>query len=701
MKRITAFLVCLALLTGCRKTGPDLPGTADPGAGMALRWQEIPFEEGEFAGSALLTDGALYYLAYREEAAGIAARLYRCPYGEEPRMLYDSDAPRLVFAPAGEGAWIGESRQGEEESAGWINSVKQIGPDGALLREQTLPEETEPMSGLAFSGKGILCRTQGDALYWSGEELSDLHDTPLPEGMGYDLFPLTDGRMMGFLTDGEGEQAVIFDPAAGSFSAPFSLGREEGSLYLSAGEADLINYTAAGVLQRGTPEGEWAPLLDLADWELGPWRNGGKYGDIRLLPGGEILLLERGEECWRIGRLTPCPADQALPVLTLAGCGMSGIRGYVREYNRSQNRRIIRVKDYMNQSMSGYTALNTALMAGERPDLLCTDGFISARALIACRAFLDLTDYVDRDFGADWFLEGTLEKYTLAGGIWQLSPCFHMDCMIGNADLLGETPALTFEELERLRTAYPEVPVFFSEFMQEKMMTHMENACVQDFVDWETGSCDFQNERFMNMLELAASLPTMDDVMDAWNDDDGEIISSTESLGRGLILLSDVDMNGLWQYHRMQRMLNGRTVYPGFPNARGDGNVFSGVYKVGIMAGCADPEGAWDFIRWLVRTYSEELDVTDMYAYFPMGKEAFARFAARYQNLEDDYSLTDRDIARLYDLVCRTRPSTDYDEQITVIIEEEAAKYFKEKCTVEQAAAAIQSRVSLYIAEQS
>ena len=79
----------------------------------------------------------------------------------------------------------------------------------------------------------------------------------------------------------------------------------------------------------------------------------------------------------------------------------------------------------------------------------------------------------------------------------------------------------------------------------------------------------------------------------------------------------------------------------------------------------------------------------------------FARFAAYYQRMEGDYSLSDRDEARLYDLVRRTRPSTDYDEQITAVIEEEAAKYFKEKCTVQQTAAAIQSRVSIYISEQS
>ena len=67
----------------------------------------------------------------------------------------------------------------------------------------------------------------------------------------------------------------------------------------------------------------------------------------------------------------------------------------------------------------------------------------------------------------------------------------------------------------------------------------------------------------------------------------------------------------------------------------------------------------------------------------------------------DIYALSQEQADMILDVISKTTRVISYDESIMNIVTDEAAPFFAGQATAEETAAAIQSRVQLYVAEQS
>lgn len=722
IKTTAAYILCLSLLlsafSGCRQNDPG--STEDPHAPKdhyKLTWSSVSLEEGEIRGGSQADKTAAYYIIGSVDDTGsYYQRLYRLPHGSHTPELFLSSQNGDPIGDLFEGIdgdyWmnVNQVTSRNEEGLGFVSSFcYRLSPEGKVKQEWVLGENI-PLTNtarenadyrMATDPGGIPYWAHYDEILWAPEgDVDHLQRITLqcPPNFTIKGF-LPDGSpVVSYRNDNRPSSAFCFaavDLSTGAVGQVIAKADQRGDrLYCGlAADTPLIKEEDGRYISRLTPEGDWELLLDLADFGLED-----AVFDISVLADGVILLVEEQTYGWDFGYLTPCTAAEAAATLTVAGFGLDSVKEMARRYNRTQSETIILTQEYMTgagYSAADVTRLNTDLLAGKTPDILCVDNYLSARALIAQNALLDLRPYVERDLGSDWFTKGVPDKFTVKGGVYQLPVAFTLDTMIADGDLVGSAP-LTLERIDELADTYPDTPLFYSEFMRERLLTCMETGYMDHFVDWETGTCHFEKDAFKRLLILAASLPTMDEVMKSW-ERGGEIVSSINSLKEGRILLSETNISNMHQYAKEYRLMGDRTVYPGYPSPDGRGSILRGINVFAVMTGCRDKEGAWDFVKWtcangltLLREqlYSEELP------YFPVNAEAFRREAAACE-------LTDADLTGLLDLIDRAVSAVAYDAEIAAVIEEEAGKFFSGKCSVEQAAAAIQSRVSIYVSEQS
>lgn len=209
------------------------------------------------------------------------------------------------------------------------------------------------------------------------------------------------------------------------------------------------------------------------------------------------------------------------------------------------------------------------------------------------------------------------------------------------------------------------------------------STCINDYVDYANGTCDFNNDSFKALLEWCSEMNP---------DYEGEVMPegyATYSEDEALLHLND--------YMNIGTLAN--SMYPinvGFPSGAGNGSYYSCVYAMGmaIPAAAENKDGAWNFIRSQLvlqaQTWSE-----DAIASLPVNMEAM-------QRVIDAIAVNDpTQAARLTELLNGiTTVISGSDVAIRETIIDCAKAYFNGDRSLDDTAAAIQDKLSLYMAER-
>lgn len=690
------------------------------GGNYKVVWQSLEAPEKEDLQVVRLAENAVYFSTY--SYSGYATSLYRINDGEKTAIqIAVSTEIGDEFAVGKEGTiWSVDYKIVEtiyeETDTGNLPPphcdvyLQMLQADGTLGAERLILENAQGVvAEVQTTDHGVPYWIFGDVLYWAPTgDLNALQQVSPTEGVEYrNLYALGDGGMAVKVYDSKiGESAVRrVDAATGTLGAEIK-GCTGENVTLYDGSGGYLLVKRDGDVVYGLTDGEgWTAIVDLAAYELGEYQkstglSGGYYPLCRMMADGGLLMMDREYD---LCRMTPCAAEEVATVVTVAGCGLGNLPEAARLYNKTQSDYIVRTKEYSSAgTMDGSTKLTAELMAGTVPDVLCVDNFLPVRALIARNALEDLYPYLESDaeLNADYFVDGVLKAFESDGGLYQIAADFTMETMFADEDVVGDITTLTPVTLTELQAAHPDTALFFSEFMQEELMSYVKTAAVTDYIDWTGDATSFDSESFVQLITLASTLPTMQEVIDSWNDD-SEVVSSDQSIQTGDILLAQSDIPSLWRYAYIQKLMNNRAVFLGYPAENGKGTVLTATNRFAIMSTAAQKEGAWEFIRWMIQYQNDTMDITVSGTPFPASREAFERAITYYQDENATYCLTETDVVRLREMIVGARSALDYDTELATIIDEECAKFFRGSCTAQEAAAKIQSRAQLYVSEQT
>lgn len=300
-------------------------------------------------------------------------------------------------------------------------------------------------------------------------------------------------------------------------------------------------------------------------------------------------------------------------------------------------------------------------------------------------------------------------------------PSFHVRTMIAKKSLVGEPQSWTMADMEAVLATMPQGAEAFGRLTQEGFLYQIMNFAAKDFIDVETGKCDFQSQSFMEMLEYAKTLPKGIEMEIGsegdyeYSDDDANQYRENRSL------LYDLYIGNVKACkYQIKGYMGEEVSFVGFPTESSQGSTLSaGSYTFVLSAKTEHMEGAWQFVRqFLMPEYQNSREVYEMpvlkSAFLSRAQEATGRPYWVNDRGEKEYyddiwyingeevilePFTQAEVDQICEFIYTVDRTSYYNEEIFNIIMEEAEGFFSGQKTVQDVAGIIQSRAQIYVDE--
>ena len=424
-----------------------------------------------------------------------------------------------------------------------------------------------------------------------------------------------------------------------------------------------------------------ADEADLFDWsEPGIVSPG--YTNLYELGDGSWLLFYRGQTSLELLEEKLLPPKTTLTLLT--DYPRAELYTIVNDFNRTSEGYRVEVQLL---GEGGLTAelLRTQLIAGEGPDIFAFYDR-SSLADLGANSFEDLLTYLDADaeYGRDTLVPELLEAMCVQGKLSWLPYSFGISTFTAPSAYLSE-PGFSFDEAKQA-AAKARLPLFPGWMTRDILWGWLSDFAVGQYMDLEAGTCSFDSEDYISLLEECAAAAS-------------EFGSDSAAL-----------YNSLLQFELLQNLIRVSTIssnyggdyaYVGAPNETTNGSMFSPDLCFTISSASEHKDAAWQ----LVRSCLSEEHQSALSGGFPASAQALDALiddavANGVHYYEYEYELDEADAAKLRGLISETQTAQDAYPAVLNIMAEDAAQFFAGQITAEQAAAYTQDRVSIWLAEQ-
>lgn len=564
--------------------------------------------------------------------------------------------------------------------------------------------------------------TAGEKLYETG-----------PEYYINDAMVSADGRVLvqyTLVADRTSHWAYMDDGARG-FSAPLDIpdpGVEEYTLVSGFGH-DFYFSCADGLFFMDAGDAE--PTL-LCGWQ----ENSIRYAEILYLYAAneDTVFVFTGMREWvdsiykyALLKRPDSGADSTRKVITL-GVSIANVPldRYVEEFNRRSGEYYLVLQD-MIQPWRDYKLTMEQQILEDPPDLII--GSMASTTNLASKGmFTDLYTYLDADpeFRDD-LVSCILEPCEINGGLYHLAAGVQVWGFCGKADNLPEATEWTVETLMSLiESAGQNGQVAVGDTYRTQMQEMLIGDTLSTFVDFDNAVCDFENELFLSVLEYLKGVPQSRYTV--YQREEMSMLYQRDEV----LLDPNSYIRNFQDLMRLRAEFGDeKLVYLGIPSPEGGvPTIKTGSTSFSVLADSPVQDGAWEFIRYVI---GEER----MFFYgagnpmFPVTKTNIRKQAERENdcyyvvsldklvpnpilwdgqnppeyNEKQNFgiSITEEDVEFILDILDSHGASVTIPAHKTVnsLIDEELGAYYSDSITAEEAARRIQSRVSIYLAEQA
>ena len=410
---------------------------------------------------------------------------------------------------------------------------------------------------------------------------------------------------------------------------------------------------------------------------------------------------------------------------------------------------------------AGIQKLNTEMLSGKLPDMIDNNTYSMPVEQYAAKGFLtDLYELIDADadLSREDFVQPVLKALESADGkLYQLPRTFAVSTAIALDKVAGDYDTWNLAAVKDAMTKLQDGASVFDVYRTKSdILQTCISRNIDAFVDWENGGAHFDSDEFKALLEFANQFP---ETYDWENATDEENDSAQNRMNSGKQLMTDMYVSSFEDMLYQLTGYNGGVKFVGYPSEDGTSNhTFQIDGSIAISSTCADKTAAWNFMKqFLTEDYQSGSNVWN----FPINQKAFDQkmkdaMTEEYQTDENGnvvkdengnpiripkmtyyttdagggvafaattetaastvviggsgvnedgsisiYAMTQEQADQILDLINATTAVYGYDESILNIISDEAAAYFAGEKSLDDTANMIQSRVNLYVAEQS
>lgn len=326
--------------------------------------------------------------------------------------------------------------------------------------------------------------------------------------------------------------------------------------------------------------------------------------------------------------------------------------------------------------------LATELIAGRGPDIVAAGGSNSLmQEAKDSGAFLELTPLLGEL--APGLAPAVAEALRERPEIYDLPESFGITSFLAHPSQTGGRLGLTMEEAEACAAALGGGCGVFQQWMtREELYKRAMDDATGRYIDFEAGTCSFEDPGYIALLELCAACP-----------------AEPQGYENGGCLLMSYPLTGVEQLCTLAKLYGDDYCFMGFPQ-EGEGRR-GWLERTGTcfsVSAAGNTEGALEFIRFAL-SYERQALVE---AGFPVDQAALdARFAAALDGEYSQGTLAQRDVDAFYELLNSGLSFSERPDAVTLIMMEEARTFFAGGATAQEAAHRTQERVSLCLAEQA
>lgn len=744
MKRKSMYrkLLCLLLsagvvasLAGCGgKSKENGSKTEENGGGREFVYvAEYQSINAEGLGNSVVNKDTLYFLEgnYNEETEEYKQELKCVKIGEtEPSVIpvaieKDTYWNSMYVDDEGNILTILNANEGEGENITNKYFIKKYAQDGSELMSVDISGLGEGLEYfyvqyMSIDKEGNIYLCGGDNYIWildkEGKEIGRMNTDNWINSM----LTLPNGKVAVCYWGNEGKMTLSeIDAASKSLGKTYQNLPNANNGFVPGLENSILGNDGSSIYSYDITTETSEELLNWIDSDI----NGDNIRSISMLEDGRILAVStewdgEGQSDTEMIYLTKKPASEVTQKETITlGCMYvdTGVKKNIINFNKTNEKYRVEVKEYGREDWeAGMTQLNNEIISGSGPDVIDLSQGGSAELYISKGILEDLTPYVEKDLNRDDYMEKPFNAYVRNDKMYGIVPSFTVLTVMGKTSDVGEKQGWTIDDVIALMDSKPEGTELFGYCSKETMLYYLCQMSVDSFVNWETGECKFNDGYFEKVLEFANRFPK-----EVNYDEESESVPTR--IRNGKLLLQEIGISDMQNYQMYQLMFGEPTTFIGFPSNGGTGSYISTQGALGINSKAANKEGAWEFLKSFL---TEEYQKENIQWYFPVMKSALdAQFEEDmtpeytedengqkierpkttwgYDDFEAEiYAAKQEDVDAVKALIDSVDGVVSYNNnEITTIINEEAAAFFEGQKNAKDVADIVQSRVQIYVNE--
>lgn len=446
------------------------------------------------------------------------------------------------------------------------------------------------------------------------------------------------------------------------------------------------------------------------------WLNSG-LESMQVIPSEEDNFI--GTE-WKynndnIVKLTPRDMSEFAntKMLTIANCYDIGI---VNDFNNSQTDYRIQTIEYPYDDNN--SQLNLDIISGNAPDIICNLDYSTYLNYRKKGLFTDLYQFMNNDseLNLDKFMPNIITALESSDSkLNALCASFDVGTMVAKTKFFDKEN-WTFDEMLNLYDNAPETMMHLYDGISKTDMFHTMFYSMNELIDYDNATCDFNNQRFIQMLEFCNRF--VDNVEKPDKATNYEALSQYYTdkyhwLENDQIFTETLNFSYLTSYNLVKYTQGGGAdlTLVGYPSDNGKGGRITPQSLISINEKCEDKQGAWEFVKFYVLESNEIPELSHGYSNIcgiPSLTDSFEKAMDVEMKAEHSasgnkypaYNQEERDMIADYIKSCDT-VGTVLDNDIVAICDEEAGLYFADEQSAEDTAEHIQNRVSILISERN
>ena len=381
---------------------------------------------------------------------------------------------------------------------------------------------------------------------------------------------------------------------------------------LMEGQEYDFYYKDGGGIYGYNNEGEtWTTVMDARCSLLTVQDIEGMIGEEQSDFLGVLSGSVNDEKGFVLQRYSRMKSEDNKKIITFAGYNVTNqLRIAAREFNKTHKDCRIEIQLYEDEDQ---TRLAMDIASGKVPDVFSISALgIPMEQLVRKGVLEDLTPYCEKDteINMEDVIPSVLDGMKMDGKLYCVAPNFGVwsaTCKASDAD--GKE-GWTVAEMKAVLEKKGGDALPFKNPDKSDMLNEFLGTSLNEFINWETGECDFNNQEFKDILEFCNKGILTDEMSEKEYCDLCDNIEM--KLKEGKVLLSVSQTVTLDDIQLARQEFGTDITYIGLPAKDRQGSYFIFSEQYGIYSGSDVKEEAWEFIRMV---FSEEYQSNERFLY--------------------------------------------------------------------------------------